>query len=256
MTTVDLGTVRALLCRSLDVGESSLEHAEQVAAHVPGLLALVNEQAAELAEAREQVSVLRVESKQHLRDYKASLQQIGQQLDEASRRREEDGRHLLKLFKDREHDRDRLAWLGGQVQSLRGLCDGMARMDGYDPETAYVTVREIRRIIDMQPTALCLRCGGLEGTHTRRGCAEVGTVPAQLDPAVEEAHSQRLDAEAAAIEARAVAERRVLDAAEAWRGEFPATLTALADDCYTPQECELFAAVDARRALTGAEGGA
>jgi len=45
---------------------------------------------------------------------------------------------------------DALAWSLGQLQTLRGLCDAIERMDGYDLVNASVTVRAIREIIDME----------------------------------------------------------------------------------------------------------
>lgn len=84
---------------------------------------------------------------------------------------------------------------------------------------------------------------------------EVGTVPAHLDPAVEEAHAQRLDAQLAAAEARAVADRRVLDAAEALSAAVADFRrdgsVVLVHPDLEPFLAAVDAAVDARRALTG-----
>jgi hypothetical protein len=76
---------------------------------------------------------------------------------------------------------------------------------------------------------------GCDNGHHLIGCA-YATLDAGPDP-------ER--AELAVIERRVAADKRVLDAARAWRADFRSDLKELADDAYWPTECALFAAVDA-----------
>ncbi len=85
--------------------------------------AKIAEQAAEIRQLRESERLLKVQLEERLRDYKASLKQVGGQLDEMSRRREEDGQHLLKLFKERDAAAAELEQLRQQRDEVLALCD-------------------------------------------------------------------------------------------------------------------------------------
>ncbi|GIH07374.1 hypothetical protein Rhe02_54410 [Rhizocola hellebori] len=126
----------------------------------------------------------------------------------------------------------------------------------------------------------CPRCGGLEGTHVRRDCAEVGTETAQAErddelatleigpvtpqmladvAFVESIRNPNLDIpldEDADINARVAVDERVAAAAEALldieRRRSPATEdSSIWLEAHAAALGELIAAVDARRALTG-----
>jgi hypothetical protein len=75
--------------------------------------------------------------------------------------------------------------------------------------------------------------------------AEAAAVIGRVVEALDAKPARDADAELAVIERRVAADKRVLDAARAWRADFRSDLKELADDAYWPTECALFAAVDA-----------
>lgn len=173
---------------------------------------------------------------------------------------------------------NKLHWHQGQLQNLRGLCDGIMRFGGTEADSS-VTVKAIREIIEAQPSSqvapiisqpwelgeelkahplhvVCGRCGGFDGTHTRRGCEEK-EARAEADAVISrvvDAYDNQLEH----INRRVEADREVFAAAESlveqWKQNWVGAEDSDAGMFLDDRQLRLYAAVRVREGLgTSAE---